>query len=77
MSKAAPPRGGVAGLALLFCFTAAALGLAFEFGLGAPGGFWIGAQPGAAAIIGAGAAIACALAARLAHLVFGKRDGDV
>ncbi|HYD89163.1 MAG TPA: hypothetical protein VEA80_16920 [Vitreimonas sp.] len=77
MSKAPPPRGGVAGLALLFCLTALGVGLAFDFSARAPGGFWIGAQPGASAIIGAGAAIACALVARLAHLVFGKRDGDV
>lgn len=77
MSKAPPPRGGVAGLALLFCVTAAAAGVAFDFSARGPGGFWIGDAPGAAAAIGAGAAVLCAIAARLALLVFapGKKGG--
>lgn len=77
MSKAPPPRGGVAGLALLFCVTAGAAGAAFDFGARGPGGFWIGDVPGAAAVIGAVGAVLCVIMARLALLVFarGKKGG--
>ncbi|MBC7767733.1 MAG: hypothetical protein H7124_03020 [Phycisphaerales bacterium] len=76
MSEAPPPRGGIVGLALLLCVTAAGLGLAFDFAMRGPGGFWIGARPGSAAVIGAGAAIVCVIAARIAQVVFGKGGGD-
>lgn len=76
MSKAPPPKGGVAGLALLLCFTLAAAGVAFDFATRGPGGFWIGAQPGGAAVIGVGAALIIVIAARLAQVLFGKRGGD-
>lgn len=76
MSKAPPPKGGVAGVVLLFCFTAAAVGLGFDLMVRSPGGFWVGAQPGAAAVIGAGAAALCVIAGRLAQILFGKRGGD-
>lgn len=81
MSKTPPPRGGSAGLVTLFCFTAAAAGIAFDFATRGPGGFWIGARPGAMAVIGVAAALLAVLAARLAQFLFaprGKegRDGD-
>mgnify|MGYP000505612635 CR=1 FL=1 len=78
MSKAPPPRGGIAGLVILFCFTLAALGLAFDFTTRGPGGFWVGAQPGAGAAIGLGAAVVCVIAARLAQMLFGRggEEGD-
>lgn len=76
MSKAPPPRGGITGLAILFCFTAAAAGLALDFATRAPGGFWVGAQPGAAAAIGFGAALFVVIAARLAQFLFVSRSRE-
>jgi len=74
MSKAPPPRGGIAGVALLLCLTTAAIGAAIEF-TGPAGGFWIGDLPGAPAAIGAGAAVLVVIVARLALLAFGGRGG--
>ncbi|MDZ4690861.1 hypothetical protein [Terricaulis sp.] len=76
MSRAPPPRGGIAGLAILLCFTAAAAGVAFDFMSRGPGGFWVGAQPGAAAAIGFGAALFAVIAARLAQFLFGARGKE-
>lgn len=75
MSENLNPRGGIAGLAILLCFTAAAAGLAFDFATRGPGGFWIGAQPGAAAVIGLGAAVLVVIAARVAQFLFGTKGG--
>lgn len=74
MSKAPPPKGGVAGLALLFCVTAAGAGAAFDFTMRGPGGFWLGDVPGAAAVIGAGAALVCVIAMRAALFLFARKD---
>lgn len=69
----APSQGGLLGVATLFCGVAAIAGLAFDFALRGPGGFWIGAQPGGAAAIGASAAIFAVLAARVARLILARK----
>lgn len=76
MSKTPPPRGGIAGLAILFCFTAAAAGVALDFATRAPGGFWVAAQPGAMAAIGLGSALFVVVAARLAQFLFVNRSKE-
>jgi len=73
MSREVPPRGGIAGMVLLFCFTAAIAGFAMDFS-GDASGFWIGARPGGAAALGAAAAVFCVAAAQLARLVLGRGD---
>ncbi len=63
MSKAQKSRsGGGAGPLFLFCAAAAVAGTAFDFASGSVAGFWIGAQPGGAAALGAGAAAFAVLA---------------
>ena len=69
----APPRGGIAGLLLVFCLAAGAAGLGFDLGLDARPNFWIGAQPGAAAALGVGAAVFAILGARGAQLLLGRQ----
>ena len=76
MNKQAPPRGGIAGLTLLFCVTAAAAGLAFDFGVGEASGFWIGARPGGAAVIGGAAAAFCVAAAQIAQRALGRSEAN-
>jgi len=71
MSREPQPRGGIAGLVVLFCLTAGAAGLAFDF-TGDTSGFWLGARPGGGAAIGAAAAIFCVAAAQLARLLLGR-----
>lgn len=63
----APPRG-VSWLALLFCVTAAAVGLGFDFAINGSAR-WIGAQPGGAATIGIGAAAFVVLARHIAAVL--------
>lgn len=76
MSKAPPPRGGVAGLALLFCFTAAAIGLAFDYSAGDAAAFWVGARPGGAAAIGAAGAVFCVAAGRIVGALLGRSGAE-
>lgn len=77
-----PSRGGVAGLALLFCATAGGVGLAFDLLRDAPGAFWILAEPGGRAALGAGAVTAIVLIVHAARWLLarraekGARDGD-
>jgi hypothetical protein len=73
MSKEPPPRGGIAGLVVLFCFTAAVIGLGFDL-TGDRSGFWLGARPGGAAAIGAAAAVFCVAAAQLARILLGRNE---
>lgn len=54
--------GGGAGPLLLFCAAAAVAGTAFDFASESAAGFWIGAQPGGGAALGAGAAAFAVLA---------------
>ena len=76
MSKQPPPRGGVAGLVLLFCFTAAVAGIGFDFAARDPSNFWIGARPNGAAAIGAAAAVFFVVAGHIARLVLGRGDTE-
>jgi hypothetical protein len=73
MSRDPPPRGGIAGLVLLFCFTAVVAGLGFDFA-GDRYGFWLGARPGGAAALGAAAAAFCVVAAQVARLLLGRGE---
>jgi len=59
------PRGGIAGLWLLFCAVAAAGGAALDFALTDAPAFWIGAQPGGAAALGVVAAVVVVIFARI------------
>lgn len=68
-----PQRGGIAGLAFLFCATALGGGLAFDF-INHAHGFWIGAEPGGRALIGAAAVLFVALAARVLQLILSRRE---
>ncbi|WP_135210766.1 hypothetical protein [Vitreimonas flagellata] len=73
----APSQGGLLGVATLFCAVAAAAGLAFDFVLRARDGFWIGAQPGGMAALGASAAIFAVLAARGARWLLARKSQPV
>lgn len=74
MSLPQPPqRGGVAGLAFLFCATALGAGLAFDF-MTHEHGFWVGAEPGGRALIGAAAVVFVVLAARVLQFVLSRSD---
>jgi hypothetical protein len=68
-----PQRGGIAGLLLVFCLAALIGGLAVDYLASARGGFWIDAQFGAAAAVGAGAAAFALVSARVTRLLFGRR----
>lgn len=69
------PRGGIAGVWLLFCIAAGAAGLGFSFLSRGQSDFWIGAQPGGGAALGASAAVFVLIAVRLARVVLRAR-GD-
>ncbi|HRP11055.1 MAG TPA: hypothetical protein PLK37_08485 [Terricaulis sp.] len=70
------PRGGVAGLALLFCATAGGAGLAFDLLGDAPAGFWLLADPGGRAMLGAGAVTILVLIAHGARWLLARRAGE-
>ncbi len=58
MSPAPKPQGGgAASMLFLFCIAGGGAGLAFDLVLNPDRGFWLGAQPGAQAVIGAAAAV--------------------
>jgi len=58
---------------LLFCATAGGLGLAFDLLRDAPGGFWLLAEPGGRALLGAGAVTAIVLIAHGARWLLVRR----
>lgn len=66
-------KRGIAWLAFLICGALAGLGLAIEFMRGPAPAFWIGAEAGARAVIGAGAALVVIAAAALLRLTLGSR----
>ena len=66
-------KRGIAWIAFLICGAIAGLGLAIEFMRGPAPAFWIGAESGARAILGAGAAIVVIAAAALLRLTLGSR----
>ena len=71
-----PPRGGSGGPVFLICLAVAATGFVLDFAFGARPHFWIAAQPGGAAAIGAVAAVFAALAARVAQLALSRGSGE-
>jgi membrane associated rhomboid family serine protease len=73
----APSQGGLLGVATLVCGVAAITGLAFDFSMRGFGGFWVGAQSGGAAAIGASAAIFVVLAARSARWLLARKTSPV
>jgi len=68
------PRGGIAGVWLVFSIAGAAAGLGLSILSRGPSEFWLGAEPGGGAAIGAGAAVFALLAARVARLALRARD---
>lgn len=69
-------RGGVAGIALLFCLCAGGAGLAFDFVSAAPGTLWVLSEPGGRAALGAGAVTALVLIAHAARWLLARRAGE-
>ena len=75
MTKRARPRqrSGLTGLLFVFCLAGLLAGLGFDLAAGARATFWIGAQPGAAAMIGVAAVVFAVVAARLAQMLFARK----
>lgn len=69
--------GGAAAMLALFCVAAGGAGLAFDLTSDATHDFWIGAQPGAAAVIGLIAALLVVLCGHVARLLLTQRDSAV
>lgn len=71
------PRAGASGPWFVVCIAMLAGGLGLEFTSDAVPAFWVGAEPGAAAAIGAGAAVFAVIAANLARFVLARgREGS-
>ena len=68
--------GGAAGPLFLVCAAAAAAGTAFDFNLAAASSFWLGAQPGGAAALGALAAAFAVLAGYGARALLERASKD-
>ena len=66
-------KRGIAGIAFALCAALTVLGLAIEVLRGPAPAFWIGAEPGARAVIGAGAAVVVIAAAALLRMMLGVR----
>lgn len=66
-------RAGAGGPWFVVCVALLAGGIGLEFTTDAAPAFWIAAKPGAAAAIGAGAALFAAIAANVARLVLVRR----
>lgn len=70
-------RGGVAGVALLFCVSVGGAGVAFDVLRDAPSAFWFLAEPGGRAALGAGAVAAIVLIAHAARWLLARaRHGE-
>lgn len=76
MSDARNPKrgGGAAAMLALFCLAAGGAGLAFDLTSDTARGFWLGAQPGAAALIGLVAAVFVVLCGHLARFALTRRE---
>lgn len=74
MTRPLPPRAkGISGLVLLFCVTALAAGLGFDF-MTERNAWWLGAEHGAAAVIGLAAAAFTVLVGHLLRFLLQRRD---
>ncbi len=70
------PRAGAGGPWFVVCVAMLAVGLGLEFTSDSVPVFWVGAEPGAAAAIGAGAAVFAVIAANFARFVLARaREG--
>jgi hypothetical protein len=66
-------RGGAAAMLALFCVAAGGAGLAFDLTSETARGFWVGAQPGAGAVLGLIAALFVVLCGYLARFLLTRR----
>jgi hypothetical protein len=62
------------GMATLFCASALVLGAGLDFATASGSRFWFDQQPGAVALLGAGAAVAAIIAAHCVRLLLGRRE---
>ena len=69
------PRGGAAGMLILFSLALGAAGVAFDFGANRTRAFWVGAEPGARALIGFAAIIMVIVAAHVLRLILARGPG--
>jgi len=78
MSKPAlsPSRGGIAGMALLFCIAAGGAGLGFDFAANSGPSFWVLESPGARGVLGAGLAAILVVGAHLLRLLLGRKASE-
>lgn len=66
-------KRGITGLLMLFCLMSAGLGLAFDFAAGANSRFWLAAEPGARAVLGAGTVLTAIAVAHVLRLLLRRR----
>lgn len=70
------PRGGIAGVLLLFCVAAGAAGFAFDLAVRQEPSVWLAAQPGARAAIGGAMAVLAVAASHLLRFLFVRRTRE-
>lgn len=61
-------------MALLFCVSAALLGVGLDFATASGSRFWLDQQPGALLLVGAGAAVGAVIIAHGVRLLLGRRQ---
>lgn len=74
MKESRTARGGAAGILLLFAVAIGVAGLGFDYTTNTARGFWIGAEPGARAIIGVGVVCVLLLAAHALRWLLRRRE---
>ncbi len=72
MTNPPPPRGGAAGMLILFSLAIGVVGMGFDFGANRTRAFWVGAEPGARALIGVVAIALMIIAAHLLRLTLAR-----
>jgi hypothetical protein len=72
-----PPTRGIAGLALLFCIVALAVGLGFDFARDDAPRFGLVAQPGGRAVLGVVVAVSVVLIAHAMRWLLRRRKTGV
>lgn len=73
MTSPHSPRGGAAGMLILFSLAIGVVGMGFDFGASRTRAFWVGAEPGARALIAVGAIVLVILAAHVLRLTLARR----
>lgn len=74
MTSPNPPRAGAAGMLILFSLAIGVVGMGFDFGANRARAFWVGAEPGARALIGLVAIVIVVVAAHLLRLTLTRRS---